>query len=118
MRQYEWIRECDWLKHPDPEDLVVEIDIYRFDMRWAKDDPHRYFTPADAKKQIKFHGFGQWLATAAEPIVMPHVGGPRGAWSFRNGRHRFCWFRDLGYASLPVTVYVEQAYELRRIAGW
>lgn len=115
--RYEWIRECDARSRSDPEDEIVWIDIRRFNSIWLRDDPDRHFDPIEAAAQPKYVRFDKWIAAANEPVIMPHVGAANG-WAFSNGRHRFCWFRDNGFASLPVTVWCQSAAELRDIAGF
>lgn len=114
--RFRWIRECDYQGREDPEEAVVWVDIRRFNLVWLQHDPARHFSPEEAAKQPRYIKFGKWLAEASEPIIMPRVGAFHG-WAFSDGRHRFCWFRDNGFGSLPVTVWCNDADELQRIAG-
>ena len=116
MGELQWIRECDWLQRPRSTDVIVWIDVQRFDALWRLGPAHLYISRDAAPQTPKFMKFASWIADQAEPIIMPHIGSV-GGWGFSNGRHRFCWFRHNGLAALPVTTDEEVAAELERVAG-
>lgn len=94
----------------DDEDegrVLVKINVPNFDAAWR--------TGSSKNQYIGHHGlggtknryekFGQWLATANEPIQASTVGvDEHGNVSFYNGRHRYCYLRDHGVKTILVAM--------------
>lgn len=94
----------------------ANIDVNKVDSMWRTDD--RYIG-SGGKGGIgdRYDRFGEWLLTTHEPVLAPSLGITQdGSVEFNNGRHRFAWFRDHGYRSIPVSMD-EKSYKLAKHFG-
>lgn len=116
MRAYEFITEETitftidpmYSTYTDQHDNVhdmkyVWVNINKVDKMWQNDD---LYIGKGGKNGIgnRYERFGEWLSQSDEPVKAPSIYIDDDTIRFNNGRHRFSWFRDHGYESMPVSM--------------
>ena len=93
-------------ENDDQQDMVlVNVDVAGVDQLWSNDPGFYIGHGGDGSIKSRYSDFGKWLQQNNAPIIAPTMSiGKNGEVSFVNGRHRFAWFRDHGYATLPVSL--------------
>lgn len=83
---------------------LININVKKLDKLWKKS---WQYIDHNGIGQIKdrYQRFGDFLNTTKEPIQASTIGIDKyGDISFYNGRHRFAWFRDNNYDTIPVAM--------------
>jgi hypothetical protein len=108
-KKYDFIIDPGWVNYYDDDDnhhqrKLVNIDVKKFDRLWAENP--NYYIGKGGTGQIKdrYQKFGQFLKTIDQPVHAATVGINEYGVSFYNGRHRYSWFRDNGYKTIPVAM--------------
>jgi hypothetical protein len=84
---------------------LVNISVPAFDSLWANDTGYYIGHGGDGSIKNRYPDFGKWLQQTNEPVIAPSVSiDNHGNVSFSNGRHRFAWFRDHGYKTIPLSM--------------
>lgn len=99
------------------EAMPFWVDVAKLEAAFRKDPV--YIGPGgEGGIGRRYAAFGEWLASAEEPVEMSEVGlNPWGGVGFGNGRHRFCWMRDHGATAVPVIIHTEDAEEFEKRFG-
>lgn len=86
---------------------LVKINVSNFDAAWRNGSSGNQYIGQRGLGGIKnrYEKFGQWLATANQPIEASTVGvTDDGSVSFYNGRHRYCYLEDHGAKTIKVAM--------------
>lgn len=94
---------------------LVNVNVIKLDHLWKKDP--EFYVGKGGEGQIKnrYENFGDFLARKPSHINASHVTITPNGVTFTNGRHRFAWFRDHGYKTLPVSMDDESLYYAKKI---
>lgn len=96
--------------------ILVPINISKLDKLWSKD--HNFYIGKNGIGQIgtRYERFGEFIKSNPNKIYAPHISiNDRGEVMFGNGRHRFSWFRDNGYDTIPVSMDKDSYKNAKRI---
>jgi hypothetical protein len=102
--------------------VVVPVEPGRFDPCWEAGDGAYYVGPdGRGGNPGRYTRFGTWYHGSGPGdrrgrfVRMPEAGlvRPGGGPTFQDGRHRYAWLRDHGFAVVPMVVWPHDAEAFR-----
>lgn len=119
-KNYQFIIDPTWVHYYDEDDnqfqrKLVNIDVKKFDELWSKDASFYIGKGGSGQIKDRYQRFGEFLKTINQPVHASTASVSDYGVSFYNGRHRFAWFRDHGYKTIPVAMDLDSIKSAKKL---